>query len=81
MDSLDGNWRIKMSNIHTTTGPGCLTLMFILFLALKLTGVITWSWWWVCSPLIASAGIIVSLLAILAVVAIVHKKQTGKWLP
>lgn len=28
--------------------PGLLTLLFII---LKLTGVIAWSWWWVLSPL------------------------------
>lgn len=26
-------------------------LLFIVFLVLKLTGVIDWSWWWVTSPL------------------------------
>lgn len=31
---------------------GCLPIIFIVFLILKLTNVITWSWWWVCSPLI-----------------------------
>jgi len=28
-----------------------LTLLLILFVALKLTGVIGWSWWWVLSPI------------------------------
>ena len=28
--------------------PGAL---FIVFLILKLTGVIAWSWWWITSPL------------------------------
>ena len=27
------------------------TLLLVLFVALKLTGVIAWSWWWVLSPL------------------------------
>ena len=27
------------------------TLLFIVFLILKLTGNIDWSWWWVTSPL------------------------------
>jgi hypothetical protein len=31
-------------------GPGCLTLLTILFIALKLTGVINWSWFWVLAP-------------------------------
>ena len=32
---------------------GCLPILFVIFLILKLTNVIAWSWWWVCSPLIA----------------------------
>ena len=27
------------------------TLLFVVFLVLKLTAVIDWSWWWVTSPL------------------------------
>ena len=27
------------------------TLLLVLFIALKLCGVIAWSWWWVLSPL------------------------------
>lgn len=26
-------------------------LIFIIFIILKLTNVITWSWWWITSPL------------------------------
>ena len=32
------------------TGP-TPTVVFIVFLILKLTDVIDWSWWWVTSPL------------------------------
>lgn len=28
-----------------------LELLLIVFIVLKLTGIITWSWWWVLSPL------------------------------
>ena len=28
-----------------------LELLLVAFIVLKLTGVITWSWWWVLSPL------------------------------
>jgi hypothetical protein len=28
-----------------------LTLTFLVFLVLKLTGVIDWSWWWVTAPI------------------------------
>jgi len=27
------------------------TILFLIFLILKLTGVIAWSWWWVAAPL------------------------------
>lgn len=27
------------------------TTLFVIFLVLKLTGAIAWSWWWVTSPL------------------------------
>lgn len=28
-----------------------LELLLVIFIVLKLTGVITWSWWWILSPL------------------------------
>lgn len=31
--------------------------LFLVFLVLKLTGVIGWSWWWVTAPLWATLGI------------------------
>lgn len=35
----------------TGTGVGIPTVLFIVFLVLKLTGLIDWSWWWVTAPL------------------------------
>ena len=32
-------------------GIGLTGILFIVFLVLKLTGNISWSWWWVTSPL------------------------------
>ena len=32
-------------------GTGVATILFIIFVVLKLTGNIDWSWWWVSSPL------------------------------
>lgn len=31
--------------------PGITTILFVVFLVLKLCNVITWSWWWVTAPL------------------------------
>lgn len=41
-----------------------LTLLFIVFLVLKLVGVISWSWWWVFSPIWIPLLIAVILIAI-----------------
>ncbi len=32
------------------SGVSGLTLLTIVFVVLKLTGVIAWSWWWVLAP-------------------------------
>ena len=40
-----------MSNNTTSNQIGVGTLLFIVFLILKLTNTIDWSWWWITSPL------------------------------
>lgn len=40
-----------MANENTSNGIGFGTVLFLVFLVLKLTGNIDWSWWWVTSPL------------------------------
>jgi hypothetical protein len=55
-----------------TGGIGCLTVLFLIFLVLKLTDNIDWSWWIVTAPLwgpwalIAVVGVIAALIAIIA---------------
>ena len=56
-------------NSNTTTksgGIGFVGLLTILFIALKLTGYITWSWIWVLSPLWISFLVAVSIFIIAA---------------
>ena len=40
-----------MSNQSTSGGIGITTVLFLVFLILKLTNNIDWSWWWITSPL------------------------------
>lgn len=47
-----------------TNGIGFGTLLFLVFLVLKLTGVIAWSWLWVTAPLWIPFLAIVLLLAV-----------------
>lgn len=39
-----------MSNKQSSSGIGFIGLLTIVFITLKLCSVITWSWWWVLSP-------------------------------
>jgi hypothetical protein len=61
----------------TTGGLGIGTVLFLIFLTLKLAEVgpvADWSWWWVTSPLwipLALVGVIVSIVVGIAVIA--HK--------
>ena len=52
-------------------GIGFTGLLTIAFIVLKLCKVISWSWWWVLSPLWISAGITLAILLIIVVVAII----------
>ena len=38
-------------NSDTSSGVSFLDLLTLVFIALKLTGYIDWSWWWVLSPI------------------------------
>ena len=52
-------------------GFSLCTVLFLVFLILKLTGVIAWSWWLVFLPLIIYAGFIVLALLFVAILAII----------
>lgn len=48
----------------SSSGVGFGSLLFLLFLTLKLTNVINWSWWWVTAPLWGSVILFVIVAAI-----------------
>lgn len=45
-------------------GIGFAGLLTVLFIGLKLTGAITWSWWWILSPLWIGYAIVLLIVAI-----------------
>ena len=44
------------------------SVLFFIFLILKLCGVIEWSWWWVTAPLWIGFGLTLLLIVVLALV-------------
>ncbi len=72
-------------NDTENSGIGVLGLLGVLFVGLKLTDYIDWSWWWVTAPfwgpvavLLVPFGVIAFLIAVLVAVEIakdIAKKQ------
>ena len=48
-----------------------ISLLTVLFIGLKLTGTIQWSWWWVLSPLWISVGLVLAILLVVYVVLLI----------
>jgi hypothetical protein len=58
---------MSKNNSNSSSGVGLFGLMFLIFMTLKLTGYITWSWWWVTAPLwggFAFMGVIIAIIII-----------------
>jgi len=56
------------NNKSTSSGIGFTGLLTILFIGLKLTHNIDWSWWWVLCPLWIGLVLIVFLLIVIAII-------------
>jgi hypothetical protein len=53
-----------MSDNSNSGGLSLATILFLIFLVLKLTNYIDWSWWWVTSPLWVSALLVILIVSI-----------------
>ena len=59
--------KVMADNKNTSSGIGLGTILFLIFLTLKLGGwgvVATWSWWWVFSPIWAPLSVYVFFIII-----------------
>jgi len=67
-----------MSDKQTTSGGiGIGMILFLIFMTLKLTGFINWSWWWVALPLygpILAAILIMGIAFLIAFILYKNKK-------
>ena len=65
---------MSASSSSSSGGVGFTGLLTVLFVGLKLTNVITWSWWWVLSPIWISFLLLIIILSIAAIFIAVMEK-------
>jgi hypothetical protein len=74
LSMLNETKQMSSNSSSSSSGIGFPGLLTVLFIGLKLTGHITWSWWWVLSPLWISALLAVAILAIVFILALIADK-------
>jgi uncharacterized membrane protein (DUF485 family) len=62
-----------MSDKNSSSGIGIGMVLFVVFLVLKLTGNIDWSWWWVTAPLWGPITFIIVFAIVVFVIATIFK--------
>jgi hypothetical protein len=60
-------WRCEDMSDTTSGGIGFSGMLTVLFIGLKLTDNINWSWWWVLSPTLIPLGIILFIALVVVI--------------
>jgi hypothetical protein len=60
-----------MADSKSSNGLGIGTILFLIFMVLKLTNYIDWSWWWITAPL----WIPIIILGVVGLIAIFYLKN------
>lgn len=66
--------KASKEDFQTAAGLSLPMAVFLVFLILKLTSLIGWSWWWVTSPLWIVAAIIILITLISSAVIYIRYK-------
>jgi hypothetical protein len=53
-------------------------VLFLIFLVLRLTGAIAWSWWWVTAPLWMPITLLIIGVIVASIVIIIKAKRYGR---
>lgn len=69
---------MEKKTVVNNNGIGFLGLLSIIFIVLKLVGVISWSWWWVLSPILVQVGFLGVMLIGILIGLLVIKMQERK---
>ena len=57
-----------MSNSSSSNDVGCMTVIFLILLILKLFGVISISWWWVFAPVLLEVAILIFVVIVYLII-------------
>ena len=68
---------MSSSSSSSSGGIGILGLLGVVFVVLKLTGYITWSWWWVTAPFWAGF-VIFGIFGVLALIGYMVVQNASK---
>ena len=60
--------------VHTSSGIGLGTLLTIIFVVLKLIGVISWGWIWVLAPLWIGFALVILIIIVSLVIAAIASR-------
>ena len=60
-----------MASSSSSSGIGLVTALTVTFVILKALGKLTWTWWWVFSPIWISAAITMTILLIVSIVFLI----------
>lgn len=66
-----------MHNSHTNVGMSFFEVLTVIFVVLKLVGVINWSWLWVLAPIWIPLSIILVICFVIAIIKVVLKRRYG----
>lgn len=69
---------MEQKNTAVSTSTNFLSLLFLLFLGLKLAGCIDWSWWWIFSPIWMPALLIGIITVVVIVITMAKGNNSGK---
>lgn len=58
-------------SVSVQIGPGLGGCLFLVFLVLKLTGYIDWSWWWVTAPLWGGIALVLGIWLIFMIIMVI----------
>jgi uncharacterized membrane protein YtjA (UPF0391 family) len=58
------------SSNSSSNGMGLASVLFVVFLILKLTGNIDWSWWWVTAPLWGGFALVILVILVIFLISL-----------